>query len=365
MGDYDMDVPSPQPDYAGPSNASRRADDPVTPGPFGGWRRYQRFGLCSVLFGCISAAPTQAEPLRLASFHSDLSGRGPGLILRDILRQDDQVLATIEVIAAINPDILALQDIDYDGNHLALSALAEALGYPHFLTLRPNSGLLTGLDLDGDGRTDGPQDAHGYGRFSGQGGMALLARYPFGQVQEFSEVLWADLPGNRANGVNPAAALPVLRLHSVGAWEVEVQAPNGPLHVLMSHATTPVFDGPEDRNGLRNADETRFWLLYLDTSAPPHFAYMGTLNVDPFGGEGLRAPLQELLLHPTLQDPLPNLPTADWDDPTPGDLRVDYLLPSSTLTVIDAGVLWPTDGPLVEAVQDASDHRIIWVDVDY
>ncbi|UWQ95765.1 endonuclease/exonuclease/phosphatase family protein [Rhodobacteraceae bacterium M385] len=360
-----MDVPPPQPDHAGPSNASRGTDDPLAAGPFGSWRRNQRVGLCYVLLGCLSTGAAQAEPLRLASFHSDLSGRGPGLILRDILRQDDQIAATIDVIATINPDILALQDIDYDGNHLALTALAEALGYPHFLTLRPNSGLLTGLDLDGDGRTDGPQDAHGYGRFSGQGGMGLLSRYPLGQVQDFSDVLWADVPGNSAAEVNLAAALPLLRLHSVGAWEVEVQAPNGPFHVLMSHATTPVFDGPEDRNGLRNADETRFWHQYLDTSAPAHFAYMGTLNVDPSGGEGLRAPLQDLLAHPALQDPLPDLPTADWDEPSPGDLRVDYLLPSRTLTVLDAGVLWPTDGPLVEAVQEASDHRIVWVDVDY
>lgn len=269
------------------------------------------------------------------------------------------------MIQAANPDILALQDMDYDGNQLAIAALADVLGYPHHLALRPNTGRLTGVDLDGDGRTDGPRDAHGYGRFNGQGGMALLSRYPLGAVQDFSAMLWLDLPGNTAADVTPEAALPILRLHTVGAWDVEVLTPNGPLHILMSHATPPVFDGPEDRNGLRNADEVRFWHLYLDDTPPAHFAYMGTLNIDPQRGEGLRGPLIDLLSHPAVQNPVPDGPTADWDEPVPGNLRVDYLLPSRNLSVTDAGVLWPTDGTLVEAVEEASDHRLVWVDVAF
>ena len=281
------------------------------------------------------------------------------------MRREDEVEALITVISEISPDILALQDMDYDGNGLALAALAEALGYPHHLTLRPNAGLLTGLDLDGDGRTDGPRDAHGYGRFSGQGGMALLSRYPLGTVQDFSDMLWHDLPGNSAAQVTPESALPVLRLHTVGAWNVEVLTPDGPFHALMSHATAPVFDGPEDRNGLRNADELRFWQLYLDDTPPEAFAYMGTLNVDPQRGEGIRDPLLDLLAHPAVQNPVPEGPTADWDDPTPGDLRVDYLLPARSLSVLDAGIFWPTEGPLADAVEAAGAHRVVWVDVAF
>lgn len=178
-------------------------------------------------------------------------------------------------------------------------------------------------------------------------------------------MLWQDLPENTAEGVTPAEALPVLRLHTVGAWDVEILTPSGPLHILTSHATAPVFDGPEDRNGLRNADEVRFWHLYLDATPSAHFAYMGTLNVDPERGEGLQGPLRALLDHPSLQDPVPDGPTTDWEEPTPGDLRVDYLLPSRTLTVEGAGILWPLDGPLAEAVAEASDHRLVWVDVAF
>lgn len=281
------------------------------------------------------------------------------------------------MILETRPDILALQDIDYDANGLALGALADALAdagfeYPHRLTLRPNTGLLTGVDLDGNGRTTDARDAHGYGRFSGQGGMAVLSRYPVGEVRDFSSVLWQDLPDNRAEDVTPPDALPILRLHTVGAWDVEVLTPGGPFHILMSHATAPVFDGPEDRNGLRNADEVRFWHLYLDgwpaggaSFNAGAFAFMGTLNVDPTQGEGLHGPVQALLTHPALQDPVPDRPTADWEEPAPGDLRVDYILPAQGLTVVDAGVLWPAEGALSEAVEAASDHRLVWVDVDF
>ena len=317
-----------------------------------------------------------AEPLRLASFHTTLSGRGPGLIVRDILRMEDPVAATVAVIVAANADILAVQDLDFDATGVAVSALVAALAeqgldYPHHVALRPNTGWATGHDLDGDGRNDGAADAHGYGRFNGQGGMAVLSRYPLGAVQDFSGLLWRDLPGSRAPGVTPEAALPVLRLHSVGAWDVEVLTPSGPLHILTSHASAPVFDGPEDRNGLRNADEVAFWRAYLDARPPDAapFAFLGTLNVDPDRGEGLRDVLSGFLAHPAVQDAVPQSPhgtaTADWAEPVPGDLRVDYVLPSGALAVQDAGVIWPEDGPLAEAVAEASDHRLVWVDIDY
>jgi endonuclease/exonuclease/phosphatase family metal-dependent hydrolase len=154
----------------------------------------------------------------------------------------------------------------------------------------------------------------------------------------------------------------------------------GDLHLLTLHATPPVFDGPEDRNGHRNADELRFWQLYLDgwAPAPPAFAaerfvLAGTLNVDPLRGEGRRAALLSLLSHPRLQDPRPRRPgggreTADWPEPDPGDLRVDYILPSASLRVTGSGILWPEAGeaeavPPADTVAAASDHRLVWVDL--
>ena len=303
-------------------------------------------------------------------------------MLGDILQGDDRVLATVAVLVEIAPDILVLQDVDYDAGGAGLGALAAALEdqgltLPNAVALRPNSGWLTGFDLDGDGRTTGPRDAHGYGMFNGDGGLALLSRYPIATVRDHSAVLWQDLPQSHGPSVTPVDALGVLRLHSVAAWEVEIETPRGVITLLASHASAPVFDGPEDRNGLRNWDELRYWQLYLDGWVPPggtafaaeHFAVLGTFNVDPDRGEGRREGVLGLISHPSLQDPVPQsdygTATTDWDDPTPGDLRVDYILPSDSLRVLNSGVFWPTDGPMAETVAEASDHRLVWVDVAF
>jgi hypothetical protein len=320
----------------------------------------------------------------LASYHTGLNRAGPGLLLRDLTREADaQIAAVVSVIAAANADVLVLQRFDYDAGHAALDALAGLLAaagapYPHRFALRPNSGWPTGVDIDGDGRSWRARDAHGFGRFNGQGGMAILSRHPFGQVRDFSAVLWRDLPGSRASEVLTPEALAVLRLASVAAWDVEIMLDDGPFHILALHAGPPAFDGPEDRNGLRNADELRFWQLYLEGWAPQgppfaaaRFAVMGPLNVDPDRGEGRRDALLALLTHPRLQDPVPRRPgggtqTTDWPGPTPGPLRVDYILPAAPLTVLDAGVLWPeTDGGALSpsVVAAASVHRLVWVDL--
>ncbi len=44
-----------------------------------------------------------------------------------------------------------------------------------------------------------------------------------------------------------------------------MNTPGGTVHFLVSHPTPPVFDGPEDRNGARNADEIRLWQEYLSS----------------------------------------------------------------------------------------------------
>nr|WP_321166172.1 endonuclease/exonuclease/phosphatase family protein [Serinicoccus sp. CNJ-927] len=65
----------------------------------------------------------------------------------------------------------------------------------------------------------------------------------------------------------------------------------------------------------------------------------------------------------------PALDTADFNDtPAPGNLRVDYVLPSRQLPVLDAGVFWPTeDDPLFRLVGTypfpTSDHRLVWADL--
>ena len=49
--------------------------------------------------------------------------------------------------------------------------------------------------------------------------------------------------------------------------------------------------------------------------------------------------------------------------PKVGTLRLDYVLPSTGLGLIDSGVFWPTRTDPASALADASDHHLVWVDV--
>ena len=62
--------------------------------------------------------------------------------------------------------------------------------------------------------------------------------------------------------------------------------------------------------------------------------------------------------------------TADFNDTSVGNLRVDYALPSKHLEVVASGVFWPLyeDVPsdkveVLKKLLDASDHHLVWVDV--
>ena len=344
----------------------------------------------------------------MATWNVELERRGPGLLLSDIEGEDDpQVAAVAAVIAEVAPDILLLTSVDYDAELAALRALAARFAaagvtYPHLFALRPNTGRASGLDLDGDGRLGGPGDAQGFGRFAGQGGMALLSRLPVvaGEARDFSAFLWRDLPGallpEAAGRPFPSEqALAVQRLSTTGHWAVPVALPRGGrLTLLAWHATPPVFDGPEDRNGRRNHDETAFWAALLDGriagEAPPEppFVILGDANLDPADGDGRGEAIRALLSHPALQDPAPSSEgaasaaraqgganagqagpaeqdTADWpEDGGPGNLRVDYVLPSAGLAVTGAGVFWPEGGdPMADVAAPASRHRLVWVDI--
>ncbi len=299
--------------------------------------------------------------------------------------------AVATVLARTRPDVLLLTDMDWDADGAALSALAERLAeagldYPHRLALPTNAGLASGLDLDGNGRTGEPRDAQGYGRFAGNGGLVLLSRWPLGEARDLSALLWRDLPGTRQPAFPSEDAIAAQRLSSDGHWVVPVEAPGGMVTLLAWDATPPVFDGPEDLNGLRNGDELALWLRVLDGAygpAPQGFVLLGNANLDPADGDGLRDDMAALLADPRLRDPRPAgeggrlvpspgqagdpaLDTSDWpEEAGPGNLRVDYVLPAATFHVTGAGVVWPAPGdPLAEAVEAAGPHRLVWVDLD-
>ena len=301
-------------------------------------------------------------------------------MLRDIARGGNaQIEAVLAVLAAADADVVALQGFDYDLMGEALAQFAELAGYDHHFALRPNTGLATGLDMDGDGLLGGPRDAQGYGRFTGAGGMAVLSRHAIlrEQAQDFSAFLWEDLPGAllpEENGAPfpSAEARAAQRLSTTGHWVVPIALPEGPLSLMTFHASPPVFDGPEDRNGRRNHDEIVLWQRIMDgmigTPPEPPFVIAGDANLDPVDGQGRKGAIQALLDDPRLTATAPEghagTDTVDWRDPVPGDLRVSYVLPSTDLRIVGSGVLWPAPGsPMAETVATASRHRLVWVDL--
>ena len=330
-----------------------------------------------------------AQTLRIATYNPEMTDQGPGLVLQSLQRGDDpKMIAVVAVIVALDADVLVLTGIDYDAGGQAIDALAKNLAeagslYPFHLALRPNTGIATGLDLDGNGRLGEPRDAMGYGRFAGAAGMAVLSRYPIdtANIRDFSGFLWADLPDTLMQDADPIRA--IQQLSTTGSYEVPIVMPNGKtVRLLTFYGTPPVFDGPEDRNGRRNHDESAFWLHLIDGQLPfgaplRPFVLLGQPNLDPVDGEGRPQALRALLAHPSLQDTAPRgtsdrtdtgqsgeaaMDTALYD--AIGGLRVEQVLPSVDLRIAASGVMWPPEqDPLAATLALASRHRPVWVKI--
>jgi hypothetical protein len=298
-------------------------------------------------------------------------------MLHDLARGEAAASAALDVIATAAPDVVLVLDVDWDHELAGAEAMRAGLAerghaFDHVVALPPNSGRASGFDLDGNGRLGEGRDALGYGRFTGDGGMVLLSRLPLGPVADLSGELWVDLFPEDAQ-LLPERAAALVPVATVGQWVVPVEIGAG-LTLVTMNATTPVFDGPEDRNGRRNAAElTRVAALASKVVRP---VVLGRANQDPADGEGRREALAALLAHQAVIDPEPRgnggggedhsgdpaLDTMAFDGI--GPLRVDYVLPARGLGVLASGVIWPTpDDPFHETVETAGRGRLVWVDI--
>jgi hypothetical protein len=373
-----------------------------------------------LLAGLGAGAPA-ADSIRVATFNTSLySDQAGGLVER--LRKDDPAARKIAaVIQRQRPDVLLLNEFDYDAEGLAADLfqenyLAKAQFGQNPLTYRyryfapVNTGVPSGFDLNRDGKTGGGDDAFGFGKHPGQYGMLVLSQFPIDRrsVRTFRKFLWKDMP-HALEPVNAdgspwysAEAWNVFRLSSKSHWDVPVNTPFGTLHLLASHPTPPVFDGPEDRNGRRNHDEIRFWGEYVRNRGSQwivddlglrgglrenqRFVIAGDLNADPADGDGIPGTIVDLLENPMLlrmttprSEGAVEAALADGGansthqgahrhdtgsfGPKVGNLRLDYVLPSVGLRVLDKGVFWPKRGETGNDWLDATDHRMVWVDL--
>lgn len=399
--------------------------------------------------GASGASPTT----RFATFNASLNRNAAGQALAHLsVPGNAQADAVAEIIQRTRPDILLINEFDYvaptaahpDGplvdafrdNYLAVAhGDAAPIDYPYSFVAPSNTGVSSGFDLNNNGvavTTPGAagygDDSLGFGNFVGQFGMVVYSRYPIltADVRTFQHFLWKDMPGARLpdDPATPAAAdwyspaeLAVFPLSSKSHWDVPIDVDGRTVHFLVSHPTPPVFDGPEDRNGTRNADEIRLWADYVTPGPASAYIYddvgtygglkpgerfviAGDQNSDPSDGDSIPGSTQQLLDHPLINDKItpesaggtywsgvqgalnaghesdPAQDTADFcDTPAfppcsgPGNLRADYVLPSKSLRIRDAGIFWPVaSDPLVRLTGTgfpvpSSDHRLVWVDV--
>ena len=299
---------------------------------------------------------------------------------------------------------------------------ADTLGGLSYQTvmLPVNTGLPSGYDLNNDDRvvTEVPSvppspddgsvaeqtaagraygnDAWGFGTFPGQYGMALFVRADVevlrDSIRTFRLFPWSRMP-NAAEPVDSTSGEPWytpeewrhFRLSSKSHWDVPLRLPDGSiLHVLASHPTPPAFDGPARRNVRRNHDEIRLWVDYLNDApyirddssrggglhAGAAFAVMGDLNADPEEDGVYRGAIRDLVEHERVRSSaVPTataagqaaFPSLDPDDTARWGGRIDYVLPSSTLSVDRSGVWRPT--PRDTTALPASDHFPVWMDV--
>ena len=368
--------------------------------------------------------PKGLAAVRFATFNLALNRPAAGQLLDELRGGGSEPAKQLaEIIQRAKVDVILLNELDRDDaaesaavfvrEYLAVSQEGlDPIAFPYSYCAPVNTGEPSGVDLDGDGEVKGPQDAYGYGAFPGQYGMVLLSRYPIleDQVRTFRTLAWNAMPGAlRPDGYYSDEAWARLRLSSKSHWDVPIgvgsRGDGKVVHALCSHPTPPVFDGAEDRNGRRNHDEIRFWVDYLtpgedswivDDSgragglpAGESFVVLGDLNCDPLDGDARREALLALLAHERVADPEPRskggeeakvkqfgqnmqhagdpaLDTGDFPDAAgegPGNLRIDYVLPSRDLRVVQSGVFWPLAFERTARLVGVSDHRLVWVDV--
>jgi 3-phytase/alkaline phosphatase D len=385
--------------------------------------------ICWVLAALLcSQRPTYADQqitIRFATFNASLYRDSLGQLKKDLSTgANKQAQRIAEIIQRVRPDVLLINEFDYDEtgdavrsfqrHYLQVSQSRQPpILFDYSFIAAQNTGIGSGFDLDGDGTTTGPGDAFGFGRFAGQYGMVVFSKLPIAQekIRSFQTFLWKDMPDARfpfdpvsRQPFYSDAARAVIRLSSKSMWDVPIICRTQTVHFILAHPTPPVFDGPEDRNGLRNHDEIRLLADYVDPRRSEYiyddqghhgglqrddlFVIAGDMNADPFDGDSHGAAIRQLLDHPRVHQGAapssrgavvksrldgrandrqrgdPAHDTSDFsNDQGVGNLRLDYVLASRSLQVAKRGVFWPSPGEYGHSAIAATDHRLVWIDL--
>lgn len=387
------------------------------------------FTACDSLFDDDDDDNVESVTIRIASFNASLNRGSQGELVTDLSTPgNEQAKKVAEIIQRKKPDVLALLEFDYDKNgdglrlfqenYLSVSQNgADTIFYKYAYIPSSNTGELASVDLDGNGSVSIPGDAYGFGFYPGQYAFVLLSKYKIKveDVRTFQSFLWKDMPeamlpkNEDGSSYYSDDALAVFRLSSKNHVDIPIELPNKKIvHAIIAHPTPPVFDGPEDRNGTRNHDEIRFLNDYVSNEEymyddngnkggigeTDYFVIMGDMNADSFDGDATGDPISLFEVNEKINQSVltgslvpksdggaeaavkqgeantshkgnPSYDTGDFSDGNPGNLRVDYVLPSAKSEIVKTGVFWPTDTDSYSYLNDASDHKMVWMDLKY
>lgn len=383
------------------------------------------FSAASAITQTQSARPEkESKPatVRVATFNTALNREKAGQLAAEVSKTGSAEAARIaEVLQRVRPDIVLLNEVDFDRDGAAIEGFRRnylsvgqngqpPIEYLHVFFAEVNTGVDSELDLNGDGKKQTADDAFGFGLFPGQYGMVVLSRFPIQSPRTFQKFLWRDMPGalwpvdpNSQEDYFSPDVKQVFRLSSKSHWDVPINVGDRTVHFIAAHPTPPVFDGKEDRNGRRNHDEIRLIADYLSGSdyiyddaqikggleKNASFVILGDMNADPVDGDSALGAAKQLLEHPLVNASVvptskggqiageksgqinqrhkgdPAADTGDFNDKSVGNLRLDYVLPSKNLNVVGSGVFWPCDDEPTAELARASDHHLVWLDIQF
>ena len=338
---------------------------------------------------------------------------------------DEQAGAAAEVIARFAPDIISINELQFDiegipslgspgapsstqpgtfdggaGNAKRLAdrvaAVNAAAAFPHTAITLGNSGFTWA------GPTLGNPSfvLRGWGDWPGRFNSAILTKFPiaYDKIRVINEFAWDALPGNSiekmktAIGTGVPAGFPLFE-KGIVVVPVEV-APGALLYMVMHHPVAPAF---EAINPYRHFDELQGLKLFLDGKLPgveplpagAKFVLIGDLNADPEDGDSLDGGIEPILSHPALNVFFPSGAGTKGkngqyntylsgcgkddgstvDDPTTKfQMQLDYVLPSKTFGAAKVGEVFFPDFQAQKAdfqlACKASDHRLVYVDVE-
>lgn len=310
--------------------------------------------LDQIVVNVTNTAYTATNNFKFATFNTSHYRDTDNTLINDLAVLTNTASQKIaRVIQRNNPDVILLNEFDYDADGKAIRRFQEnylevgqngesPVYYPYVFITPVNTGVHSGFDLDNNGSvvsTRGAagygEDAFGFGMHPGQYGLVVLSKFPIDRanIRTFQKFLWKDMPGamlpdnpniaGTGDWYSPAE-LNVFRLSSKTHADVPVLVNGTRVHVLASHPTPPVFDDPGsgmpwiagvDHNGRRNSDEIRFWsdyvnpansaYIYDDTETaatasgglPPNsrFVIAGDLNSDNNEGDGTDPSVKSLI----------------------------------------------------------------------